>query len=845
MDERAAPMAREQTAYSALAPVPASADGATSPPWSLGLLVEAVARWRLAAAGGLLCGTGLVVGAWYASPPLYEAEARMLLQRSRQSSELDSGRVQFDPLGSYEYDLLNTQRDTILSRNILAEALERSELSASYAGERDPVAAVAKRIDVLTSRESWSLILRLRDPDRGRAEAGLRTLVESYQRQRQRIDQDASSEALGHLRDEVAEANRRLQANREAEESFRRANDVLIMDAEKSLPAQRLSTLSSKRGVIGEQISALLQLVDQLKAALSEPTEQRFQTLMAVEYIARNQTVAEQYAQLLALVTQRAQLGVKFLDRHPRIIEVDAQVDAKRQQLRTVVEQVVTGVLGDFRKLRAQAESLDAEIEKLRDALADYRDKVMRLQVISLQSKSLEENASLLQRRFGEEQVLARLAVPQMVLVGPPSTSAIAVNRRLLPILGSASLGALVGLLAAVFACEQANRTVRDRATARRLTRREALGGAPWAPGDGRVAEEDIAAAYAVVRARLLLAMPAAEQGMIVVVSSPTPGDGRTQVCAQLAVSLANAGLRVLLVAGDLRSPGVERYLPTGGGPGFSDLLRGDPEAVPSETELPALQVMGRGDSVGNPAELLHSRQLPLWADAVRTRWDVVLIDTPPLSVAADSLLLASIADAILPVVRCRSTTIRSMRDWSAQFSRFGDRVLGALLLDEKASGWHAHTAARMLALAALPLLGSSAELPPEPLVPARPDVVASSFNREGGRDHTTLGGRASGRTVADPQGGFRILDRAGRTVGRIRPNSAGGTDEVDAEGGLVLRSEPDHTGGSLIFAPDGSLRGRLVPNYVGGVDWYDPAGRCLGRATWGQDLVFGPEGGG
>ncbi|HYT39475.1 MAG TPA: CpsD/CapB family tyrosine-protein kinase [Acidimicrobiia bacterium] len=170
----------------------------------------------------------------------------------------------------------------------------------------------------------------------------------------------------------------------------------------------------------------------------------------------------------------------------------------------------------------------------------------------------------------------------------------------------------------------------------------------------------------------------------VIVVTSPTGGEGKTTTVAHLAVSLAEIGHSVLVVSADLRRPRLHRYFDRPGEPGLADILRGAPDArrvtdLNLATAIRGVRFVASGAPVGNPAPLLDSAGDVL-RDA-RSLADFVLVDSPPLLTTSDAAQLADSADGVLLVVRAGNTSIGAAARSAELLQRLGIPVLGAVLV--------------------------------------------------------------------------------------------------------------------------------------------------------------------
>jgi non-specific protein-tyrosine kinase len=198
-----------------------------------------------------------------------------------------------------------------------------------------------------------------------------------------------------------------------------------------------------------------------------------------------------------------------------------------------------------------------------------------------------------------------------------------------------------------------------------------------------------VAEAYRALRTNLLYQGSNGNKA-VYLMTSPGPGEGKSVTAANLAVTMAQAGLQVLLIDGDLRRPRIHEIFGLNNDIGLTTLLGAEPisstkpnragSSLPFNlldclkfTDLPKLWIITSGFIPANPTEILSSALLKRWIDTFRssTDIDVVLIDTPPCLMAADSAVLAATAHAeIVMVVDCgrtrRSAGIRAKEQFES-----------------------------------------------------------------------------------------------------------------------------------------------------------------------------------
>jgi capsular exopolysaccharide synthesis family protein len=166
----------------------------------------------------------------------------------------------------------------------------------------------------------------------------------------------------------------------------------------------------------------------------------------------------------------------------------------------------------------------------------------------------------------------------------------------------------------------------------------------------------------------------------VVLVTSPRNGDGKTLTAANLAMSMAQEfQQRVLLLEADLRRPTVSDLLDLPPSPGLAGVLIGSDPLESALVPVPEhhLTVLPAGDPPARPTELLGSTAMRRTIDALRSQFDRIVVDTPPVALS-DTHLLGSFADGVLMVVRAGITPRDAVERGLAAFDR--DKVLGLVL---------------------------------------------------------------------------------------------------------------------------------------------------------------------
>ena len=345
--------------------------------------------------------------------------------------------------------------------------------------------------------------------------------------------------------------------------------------------------------------------------------------------------------------------------------------------------------------------SIDADLQATQDQITSTQAKVDALTALTVRTAAEDSDLAALEARlvslrstystlltFSSNNVsnLVSVVEPAVAPQGPISP------RPLLNALLAAVLGLLVvaGLAAATAYFDD---TITDADEVQAVAGLSTLGTIPQLRGDAARSElyrlaallyprAGVTEAYRTLRSNVEFASVDAPIRTLLVTSS-TPGEGKTITASNLAVVFAQSGRQVLLVDADLRKPGIHRVFDLPNTHGLTTLLRNDLmdlEAIARVTEQENLRVVTTGPLPPNPAELLGSQRMRVILERLRIGGDLLILDSPPLQAVTDAAILSSFSDATLLVIDARKSRGRTVRLAREALARAGATVVGAVL---------------------------------------------------------------------------------------------------------------------------------------------------------------------
>ncbi len=634
--------------------------------------------------------------------PLFESTAVIDIDRQTPSAVLGDVNT-MAASGEDTQNFLATQETIIQSDAVLRPVVEKYHLMTNEYKKLAKDKILSSRLKdapiklpglkITQPPHTFLLLVSYRSPDPQLSANVANEIANSYIRHTYDIRFEAASQLTGYMEKQLAELKAKMEQSAAALATFEKDLDVIN-------PEEKTDIFSAR----------LLQLNTDLTAAEADRAS-REAAWNAVQNGSLEAAEASDQGEQLRALEERlreaqehfAQVQTQFGSEHPtyrkartEVDELQKQVDHLRQSITQRVTVAYHQAVDRQALLHQDMVQAKAEFDQMNARSFEYKarkqeadtDKDLYEQLIR-KIREAGINAS-----FESSSIrLADIARPALY----PSFPRTSLN-ALLALLGSAIIG-----ISIIFLLDAVDATVLDGDMLQRELRIPVLPSLPVAKfspsfmpmqelpgvetghavasnGSHTAANSAFHEAIRTLRSSILLSAGMEQRPRSILVTSPSPMEGKSTVSLYLAVAHSQQGRKTLLIDGDLRRPVIRLSLLNDRG--LSDVVNGTMhwrEAIQTPVEYPNLDVLAAGPSSRRVAERV-ANVLPPILDEAEREYDLVLIDSPPLLGFAEPLEIASLADSVILIARAGRTNRSAVASAMSQLRRVRANVIGIVL---------------------------------------------------------------------------------------------------------------------------------------------------------------------
>jgi len=643
----------------------------------------------------------------YRQAKVYEAACQIIIDP--QAPQVLPGSKDVVEMGTGSFwgnkEFYETQYKIIQSTNVGQRTAEKLGLQydPDYAGALGPNhdmsslgRAVAGQIAVKPLKDSRLAIITVTDRKPQRAALIANTVADTYIEYNLDYKLEGARSAMAWLAEQESDLKRQLEESELKLYQFKKDRNLLAVSLD-----DKQSMLSSNLANVNQKLTDLKisRLGLEAKRRMIERARDNIMERDTLPELRENPAVRSLRESFITFNKDYADLSTKYGPEHPKMKALSDQMDVVRK----AYEKECNEALTTFEK--AYQEVVDNE-KTLHTFMEQQKNEAIELSKIEVEYRPLARAAEQNNKMYGVISTRQK----EIDITGPMKTNNVRVLERAVvpgvPIrpnpVQNLMMGLLIGLgtgIALAFGIEALDNTLKTQADVEQFLGVPVLGLVPVIGGHSDPAEavgDDLrqrdlgvfldpksvaAECCRSIRTNILFMSPD-RPIRTMVVTSPSPQEGKTTTAVNLGVTMAEAGGRVLVIDTDMRRPRLHRSFGVPNTTGISTVIVGKAtlEEAIKHTDVPNLDVLTCGPVPPNPSELLHTDRFAAVLAECAKLYDRIVLDSPPTSAVTDPAVLGNLVDGVVLIIKAGETTRDSAMHARRQLTSAKARVVGVVV---------------------------------------------------------------------------------------------------------------------------------------------------------------------
>ncbi|MGB3208617.1 MAG: polysaccharide biosynthesis tyrosine autokinase [Crinalium sp.] len=610
---------------------------------------------------------------------------------------------------------INTQIEIISSPSVLKRTIDELNLQNN---QGQPVKArdIKKDLTIKIIPGTDVIQITYKSKTAEQAPAVVNKVMELYIRNIIINNQWEAKQAVSLINKKLPEVEDNFRSAQVDIRKFKEQNNIVDLSEEAQASVEILTNLDNQIGDVQGELAQVSAQANELrqKVALSE------QEALTVSAISQSQAVQEVIKQLQEINTQLANESIRFSEEAPVIISLQA----KKANLQSLLQQEIQKTIGnatpvpqgilqvgnlkqslieEFLRSEVQRQGLAEKLASLYNTRSAYAQRAKILPQLLQNQFLLEQKAETTQatyknllKKLEEVQLAATKNASNAQIIAPAIVAYVIKGKKLLVVVLGVMLGAFLSVAIVLFL------EIRDRSL---KTLQEIIAIFPYTvlgiiplynqynrsrnqaiadPSKSIIVRDDIecltSELYRMIQANIKF-LSSDQQIKSIVVTSSVPQEGKSTVAANLGAAIAQLGRKVLLIDADMRLASQHYLWQLTNVEGLSEVLVGQANfSTALYNVMDNLDVVTAGVRPLNPLALLDSKRMNALINELSHQYDLVIIDSPPLLVAADALTLSQMTDGILLVARPEVIDATAAKASQEILARSDQKVLGMVI---------------------------------------------------------------------------------------------------------------------------------------------------------------------
>jgi exopolysaccharide transport family protein len=587
---------------------------------------------------------------------------------------------------SYWLSLLKTEKSLVPSEGRSGESQEESPL----------VSAFIRRIKVTPIRNSRLVDIGFEAKDPALSARIANTLARSYIDLNLETKLKATQDAMVWLNSRIEEERKKVEQAEQALLRYKQQHNIItdFSKDQESITAQKLAALNSQ---VIEAEAKRVEAETRYKQAVA--LQKSPEMLDSIPEVMSNDLVRQIKSMEVELFKRRSELSKKYGENHPQIVAIRNELQTLQARKADEVARVINSLYNGYKVSQAREQSLKKALNDQKGESFSLNEKAISYTVLKREAESTKEMYDLVIKRFKETSMTENIRTGNIRVVDaaeiPKSPVKPNKGRNLL-------IGLIVGLALGVglaFFLEYLDNTIKLPDDIKERLKIPYLGPVPFVissargngnapdpkPGESLITisspKSTASESYRGIRTSILFSA-ADKAPRMILVTSAAPAEGKSITSANLAVAMAQAGNRVLIVDCDMRRPKLHRIFNLQRDRGLSNIIAGSctiDEAI-IHSPIAGIDIIVSGPVPPNPSEMLGSLQMIRFMEAIHASYDRIIVDSPPITAVTDSVILSRLVDGVLLVIRAGETHREIVKNGLALLQAANARILGAIL---------------------------------------------------------------------------------------------------------------------------------------------------------------------
>lgn len=597
----------------------------------------------------------------YLTPRVYRASVRLQIDPEAESSAMAGmygGGGYGAGITTAEY--LQTQYRNLLSRSLLSKVIRRERLSEDgrYQKHVDVARALADDISVAPVRMTRLVDVGVDHTSNSKAAAVANALAEEFIDWMGSQRQERTSGMLYFLRNQAAGLEGEVTKAEEDLHNYRMRTKYVSLEKGDSIIAEALRQAQGTFVEAKAKAQSTQTTIDDLNRHLEQ--KQPFYTFPP---IAADPQLKSLQSQLVTQENELAGLLKRYKDKHPNVIQLRSRIEETVAAMDRAARSAIEVLRAEAQLAKAQETVLAATVTEWEGRQMEWNRAKMEYDVLSRKAETKKALYNAVLSKVSEIDVVTKEKVNNIRIVDKAIAPIEPVSPKIPLVVAVGTVGGLVFALGLALFVSFLDDSIKSQDDIETYLRLPFLGYVPNIKSNSLTeryqlshihAQSNVAESFRTIRAAITLGSRG-DRYKVLAVTSSMPSEGKSTVAANLAIVLAQTGLRTLLIDADLRRPSVHQGFGLRGVAGLVAYLTGNTNSVEDvalKTEVPNLDIVCCGSTPSQPSELLSSKRMSDFLQEATRNYDRVVVDCPPVSAVSDPLIIGVLTDGMLVVTK-------------------------------------------------------------------------------------------------------------------------------------------------------------------------------------------------